>query len=204
MAGWWRTAQEALDAADQLVGVRPIARRYFAMNAFDGIVTTIGVVMGCMVAGIQESSVVLVTGLATSIAMGISGFWGAYLTEAAERKRSLDDLQQQTLTDLTETSVARASKLAVFVVTAVDGLSPFLGAVLVLTPFLGASWVEDVSVVYYASFATSLVTLFGLGAYLGRVSHSRMLPYAVKTCLAGGVALTVGYLLHLLPVAGPG
>lgn len=194
---WWRDTRELLDQADQLVGVRPIARRYFAMNAFDGVVTTIGVVMGSMVAGIEQGSVVFITGLVTSIAMGISGFWGAYLTEAAERKRSLDALERQTLTNLSDTSVARASRLAVIVVTAVDGLSPFLGAMVVLAPFLLTPWIADVSFLYYGSLTASLVTLSALGAYLGKVSGMAMLPYALKTCLAGAVAMGAGLILHL-------
>ena len=63
-----------------------IARRYFAMNAFDGVLTIIGVLMGNLVAGVSSAQIVLSTGLTTSGAMGISGLWGAYLTESAERK----------------------------------------------------------------------------------------------------------------------
>ena len=161
MRDWIRRIRQRLKGADQLVGVRPIARRYFAMNAFDGVVTTIGVVMGSMVAGIERPFVVLLTGFATSIAMGISGFWGAYLTEAAERQRSLDALQRQTLSDLSGSSVARASRVAVVIVTLVDGISPFLGAMLVLAPFLVAGWFTGIAGAYYASLAAALTDRAG-------------------------------------------
>ena len=72
---------------DKLANIGEIARRYFAMNAFDGVLTIIGVLMGNFMAGVQEPRIVVSTGLATCVAMGVSGLWGAYLTEAAERKR---------------------------------------------------------------------------------------------------------------------
>jgi predicted membrane protein (TIGR00267 family) len=200
MAGWFRRRREQILEADKIVGVRPIARRYFAMNAFDGVVTTIGIVMGSMVAGIEEGRIVLATGFVASVAMGISGFWGAYLTETAERHRSLDELERHTLTDLSGSSVGRASRLAVVVVTVVDGLSPFLGALVVLIPFLFARWIGDISSVYVASLATAVASLFALGAYLGHVSGERMWVYALKTSFAGLVAIGVGYLLRLLEV----
>lgn len=79
---------------DKLANISEIARRYFAMNAFDGVLTIIGVLMGNLVAGVNSAQIVLSTGLTTSVAMGISGLWGAYLTESAERKRDLGELSK--------------------------------------------------------------------------------------------------------------
>ncbi len=73
-------------------------------------------------------------GIATSIAMGISGMWGAYLTENAERRRELTELENVSLIDQSETSIGKASRFAVIVVSIVDGLSPFLSAIIVLIP----------------------------------------------------------------------
>ena len=68
---------------NRLSNIGEIARRYFAMNAFDGVLTIIGVLMGNFTAGVEEPRIVVTTGMTTCIAMGISGLWGAYLTEAA-------------------------------------------------------------------------------------------------------------------------
>ena len=70
----------------KLSEVGGIARRAFANNSFDGVLTMIGVVMGSFFVGVQDASVVLVTGLSTALAIGVSGGWGAYLTESAERR----------------------------------------------------------------------------------------------------------------------
>ena len=45
-----------------------IARRYFAMNAFDGVLTMIGVLMGNLSAGVNAPQIVVTTGLSTCVA----------------------------------------------------------------------------------------------------------------------------------------
>lgn len=180
---------------DRAVRIGGIARRYFAMNAFDGVVTIIGVLAGSRAAHIDRPEIVITTGLATAVAMGISGFWGAYLTESAERRRSLDDLGKQTLTDLRGTQLWRASRAAVVIVTLVDGLSPFGASVLVLLPFFAASLFTSMEQVYRASFALALLALFGLGVFLGRTARERALPYGLKTMVAGVVAILASLLL---------
>jgi len=121
---------------NQIVGITEIARRYFVMNAFDGILTTIGVLAGNYLAGVRDLSIPIQIGIATSIAMGISGLWGAYLTETAERKRELSELEKVSLIDQSDTSIGRASRFAVIIVSIVDGLAPALAALIVLTPLL--------------------------------------------------------------------
>lgn len=190
-----------LDAAsylreyDKLANISEIARRYFAMNAFDGVLTIIGVMMGNFIAGVNDARIVLSTGLATSIAMGISGLWGAYLTESAERKRDLDELSRVTLTDLTNTRIGKASRAAIVIVAIVDGLSPFLAALVVLLPFFIAVNSADLTLVYYISLGLALLTLFSLGLFLGRISQGRMIVYGFKTVLAGIVSIVISFFL---------
>jgi len=127
----------------RIAGVAEIARRYFAMNTFDGVLTTIGVLMGNYLAGVRDLAIPIRTGIATSIAMGVSGLWGAYLTETAERQRELHELERACLMDQTDTKIGRASRLAVVIVAVVDGLAPFLAALVVLVPLFLAGLVGD-------------------------------------------------------------
>jgi predicted membrane protein (TIGR00267 family) len=173
-----------------------IARRAFANNSFDGVLTMVGVVMGSFVAGVQDAPVVLVTGLSTALAIGISGGWGAYLTESAERSHAVDELEQFTLTELRDSKIGKASRMAVVMVAAVDGLSPFLAALLVLIPFFLAPLVPVIEHVYYASLGMSLLALFGLGLYLGRISRRNLVLSGVKTSIAGLVCIALSYALE--------
>jgi predicted membrane protein (TIGR00267 family) len=175
-----------------------IARRAFANNSFDGVLTMTGVVMGNFFVGVQDPKVVLVTGLSTALAIGISGGWGAYLTESAERHHAVGELEQFTLTELQDTKIGRASRMAVKLVAAVDGLSPFLSAFLVVIPFFFASMFPSIDYSYYASIAMALLSLFGLGIYLGRISQRNLLVSGLKTGLAGVVCMALSYFLEQL------
>lgn len=180
---------------DRLANISEIARRYFAMNAFDGVLTIIGVLMGNLTARVDNPKIVLSTGLATSIAMGVSGLWGAYLTEAAERKRDLVELSSQTLTDLNDTRIGRASRVAAVAVAVIDGLSPFLAALIVLTPFFATGLFPTLTWVYYTSLGMALLILFALGLFLGHISRGNLIIYGVKTVVAGVVSIIISLLL---------
>ncbi|MFA9492088.1 MAG: VIT1/CCC1 transporter family protein [Anaerolineales bacterium] len=190
-----RSALKRLREFDALVGINEIARRYFAMNAFDGALTIIGVVMGNLVAGVGNTRIVISTGLSTSIAMGISGLWGAYLTESAERDREMDELSRVTLVEMKKTRIGRASRLAVLIVALVDGISPFMTAVIILIPFFFASLFPSLQTVYFTSLTVALVVLFLLGVFLGRVSGKSWIGFGIRTVLAGIFSILIAFLL---------
>ncbi len=183
-----------------LSDVGEIARRYFAMNAFDGVLTMIGVLVGSYTAGITESRVVLTTGFTTALAMGISGLWGAALTESAERKRSLSALEAATLTNLEDTKLDKAGRVAVIIVTMADALAPVLASALVLLPFFLVRALGSISSAYYGSILIGLASLFALGVFLGRISRQSLTISGLKTVSAGIVSILVGLALH--PAAG--
>jgi len=180
----------------RIASIAEIARRYFAMNAFDGVLTTIGIVMGNYISGVSDADVAIRIGVATSISMGVSGLWGAYLTEAAERQRDLAELEKISLTNLGQTKIGRASRLAVAVVALVDGLAPFAAALIVLIPLFVAPLIGNILISYVLSLAVALVTLFGLGMFLGHISGRNLVGYGLRTIVAGIVAIALGFLLE--------
>lgn len=194
MRRWLQQLREYEDISE----VGEIARRYLAMNAFDGVLTMIGVLIGNYSAGVESTRVVLFTGLATSMAIGVSGFWGAYFTESAERKRDLNDLESYTLTGLEETKIGRASRVAAIVVSLVDGCAPFLAALVVLSPFFLAPLWGEIYRSYYLSLAMALGALFALGVFLGAISRENIALTGMKMIGAGLLSMALGYLLRLL------
>ena len=180
---------------DDIANIAEIARRSFGNNAFDGILTMIGVLIGSMASGVKDPRVVIITGLTTSVAIMISGAWGAYLTEISERKKSLNELGRSTLTDLNGSLIDRASRFAAVAVSLVDGLSPFLGAILVLIPFFFSSYFPDIYILYYSALGTALLALFALGVWLGYVAEENLFIYGLKTLLAGVVSMLIGSLI---------
>lgn len=190
-----RRITDNIQRYSRYVNIGEIARRYFAMNAFDGVLTIIGVLMGNFTAGVDDARIVVTTGLTTCVAMGISGLWGAYLTEAAERQRELLELEELTLTDLHETGLGEASRAAVVIVALVDGLSPFLAALIVLIPFFVPQLFPTLRWTYLTALGLAMAALFGLGAFLGRVSRQNIAIYGFRTVIAGAISIVISLLL---------
>ena len=161
-----------------------IARRLFVMNAFDGALTIMGVVIGTHFSGVSDAHIIITAGIAGSVAMGISGISGAYLAERAERKRDLKKLEMAMLKNLDDTQYARATEFASIVVAAVDGISPALTAAIIVIPYF---FVPDISMdwAFYASLVLGLAVLFTLGVFLARISDERPLISGIQMILVG-------------------
>ncbi len=194
---------EAIREYERITGFWEIARRALANNSFDGVLTMIGVLTGSYLGGIRHAGTVVRVGIAASISIGISGFSGAYLAESAERRRELAQLERVSLTNLDGTKLSRAANVAVAIVSLVDGLSPLFSSLLVLLPFLLASIIGNILVSYGLALVIGLVSLFGLGAFLGHISERSLLGYGLRTVLAGIVAVAINFLLPGGSANGP-
>jgi predicted membrane protein (TIGR00267 family) len=192
--------------------VAPIARRFFVMNAFDGSLTTLGIIMGAWISngGLIRFfssfifspdliSFVVLTGFATSVAMGVSGLWGSYLTEAAERTKEIKDLESSMACnegELKHSVFGKAQRFASIVAALVDGLSPAGAALLCLIPFfIGLPFNMPNPVVFPASLVMTFIVLFVLGMYLGRLSKTRLIISGVKMMIAGFMVIGLTLLL---------
>ena len=163
-----------------------ISRRYFVMNGFDGILTVLGITLSSYFLSISNPTVILATGFSASIAIGVSGFWIAFLTEEAEQKRTIDKLEEQMLVDLEGSVLTEASKVASIVNSFIDGFSPFFFGALSLSAFILVNLdFMSMDTGYLISFISSGILLFILGLFLGRISHQSLIIMGMKTTMAG-------------------
>lgn len=163
-----------------------ILRRYFVMNAFDGAMTSLGVTIGSYVTAIDDPRTVMGVILMSGVAMAVSGFSGTYMTESAERAHSLNELEGAMLVDLEETMYGRASRFVSLFAAIIDGSAPFIASIPCILPFAVAllGWLP-IHTAFYASVAASLVVLFVLGVFLGRISGRSILMSGLKMVVAG-------------------
>lgn len=185
----------------RITGFWRIARRALANNSFDGVLTMMGIVVGNYISEVYDAYTVIRVGIATSISIGVSGLWGAYLAETAERGRELGELERISLTDLSETKIGRAARVAVVVVSLVDGLSPLISSMIVLIPFFVAPLLGNILISYALSLVVALISLFGLGMFLGHISERSLVGYGLRTIVAGIVAVLINFLLPNGPAA---
>lgn len=181
----------------EVTGATKILRRYFAMNAFDGAMTSLGVVIGAYLSHIHEPRSVMGVILTSGIAMMVSGFSGTYMAESAERSRSLNELEDAMLVNLDDTMYGRASRFVSLFAALVDGSAPFIAAIPSLVPFLVVPGLLAIETGYMASVAAGLVTLFTLGVYLGKISGENILVNGVKMVLAGIAVALIALVLNL-------
>ena len=179
--------------------VGAITRRYFVMNAFDGALTMLGVVIGAYIAGVLEPIPIISAGIAGSIAMGASGMSGAYMTEKAERTKKIKDLEKAMLTDMKDGLHDRSHRFAAFFAAIVDGISPALAAMLVISPFfilnLGLITTE---MAFYLCIGLTLTVLVLLGIYLARISDESMIKYGIQMLAVGSITAALCIITSIL------
>jgi predicted membrane protein (TIGR00267 family) len=189
-----------------------IARRYLAMNAFDGALTMLGLILGGLItinpsipseAHLQFHAI-LVAAAGTSIAMAISGFSGSYLTESAERDREVEEIGKAMLSDMSDSMYAKATKTTSVVVALIDGSSPAIAAFIIIIPlFFVPSGILEMRLAFYFAIGICLALLFALGLFLGSVSKKNIWSYGAKTLFAGIMtAILMLIITYLTGVSG--
>lgn len=181
----------------KLIKGEEITRRYFVMNSFDGILTVLGILLGSFVSGVVVPHTIIKITLATGLAMFISGFFGTYVTEEAERKKDIEDLEHALLRNLDNSVFKNASKTVTFVSSIVDGISPLLASIVVISPFFFSNIIDGITAFYF-SLLLSFMFLFLLGIYLGRVAGEKRLKNGVKMLLVGVIAVLLMSVLGLV------
>jgi predicted membrane protein (TIGR00267 family) len=180
----------------QITEMGPIARRYFIKNGFDGSMTMLGIIVGAWVINVTQPEIVVTAGLGACLAMGISGISGAYLTEKAERKRDLKELECAMITKLNDSVINDASTFVSFYAALVDGGSPIVTALISLSPFFFVLYsLLTVQNAYLLSLIVTLITLFMLGIYLGKIAKENALLYGIQTLIAGVATVAIAMLL---------
>jgi len=167
---------------------RAIARRYFVTNGFDGALAMLGLTMGFHVGNTVPLQTVFNACVGTAIALMMSGLSSAYVSEAAERKRELRELEQAMVTALDDTAHGRAARYAPWLIALVNGLAPFMMSMIIITPLwfdvLGHPWPIPA---LETAIVLAFVVIFLLGVFLGRISGVFWLWSALRTLLIAAV-----------------
>jgi predicted membrane protein (TIGR00267 family) len=165
-----------------ILRAKNIARRYFITNGFDGALTILGMVTGFYISGMTDISIALSACLGATIALFISGLSSAYLSEKAERKKELLELEQALIRDLKASDYGRASRYLPIMIALVNGFSPLILCLLILSPLFLA---EQINFLFVSPFINSilvaLVSIFLLGVFLGKISQTFWLWSGLRT-----------------------
>jgi predicted membrane protein (TIGR00267 family) len=173
-----------------------IMRRYFVVNGFDGALTMLGLIMGFYVSDRVDLAVVITSCLAAALALGMSGISSAYISEAAERRRDLAQLEKAMGTSLDESHHAQAARWIPWLVALVNGIAPLLIALIIIVPL----WLARGGMVLgleplLAALVVALVIIFLLGVFLGRVGGIFWLWSGLQSLAVALVTVGLIYLI---------
>lgn len=170
----------------EITEVGAISRRYFVMNAFDGALTMLGVVIGASLAEIDNPMFIILTGFATAFAMAMSGLSGAYMAESAERLRELKSLEKAMLSNMDDTIHELASRFATYLTAVVDGVSPALAALIVISPFFFVNTgLVSMEMAFIVSVTLTMIVLLVLGMYLARMNDQSIIRHGLRMLIVG-------------------
>jgi predicted membrane protein (TIGR00267 family) len=172
-----------------------IMRRYFVVNAFDGALTMLGLIIGFLVNDLTDLSVILNACLGAAIALGMSGASSAYISESAERRRALGKLEDAMISDLQGSAHGEAVRGVALLIALVNGLAPLVISLLILIPlFLYKAGIPQTVSPLYSSIGVALLLVFLLGVFLGRIAGVFWLRSGAQTLLVAIVTATLIYL----------
>lgn len=169
-----------------------IARRYFVTNGFDGALTMLGLMVAFASRENVDISMAITACLGAAIALFMSGTSSAYLSEVAERKKELKELEQSLITDLSESDYGKASRYMPVMVALVNGLSPLLIALIIISPL----WLSQMGLVmpfspFIVAIIVAMLIIFLLGVMLGKVSNEFWLWTGVRTLSIAALTVLV-------------
>lgn len=173
-----------------------IARRYFVVNGFDGALTMLGLIIGFLVSTPVDLSVIISACLGAAIALGVSGFSSAYVSESAERQHALGQLEDAMARDLQESAHGEAARQVPFIIALVNGLAPLVISLIILIPlWLGKSGVSMPVPPLYIAIVIALLIIFLLGVFLGNISGISWLRSGMQTLFVAVLTMALIYLL---------
>ena len=180
----------------EITQANKIARRYFIMNSFDGIVTVLGVITGSLFSGVIDPAIILGIGVSTALAMGISGMSGTLIAEKTERDLELKRLEESMLSDLSNSLYAEAQRFTVIYVSIVDAISPLLASLFTLSPLVLSLFniIGDLEGIYL-SIATALIYLFIMGISMGALTKKNILIEGLKMVSIGLLTTVIIYVV---------
>jgi len=191
--------KEKIEHYEEITGMSKLARRYFVTNTFDGVLMLFGVLLASFLAGLMDPQVIVTMGLGAGAAIFVSGVWGTYLAEAAERTKSRKDLESKMLRNLEETKISEAERFATIYVSLSAGIAPLLAILFVLLPFFAsASSLIDLVTAYYLSFLFCMALFIFLGIFLGKLSKENLAISAAKSLFVGLVCAVIIYGISVL------
>jgi len=171
------------------------------MNSFDGALTILGILIATYFAQLFDPKIIIVASLGVIVSTGVSGVWGGYMAERAEKKRAKRELEKHLMRSLSKTRLEKEmKKVAVFMGLA-NGLSSSIVSFIAIIPFFFAALgLLQISLAFIISFIIILISLFSLGIFIGKIAEENMFFHGLMMVVVGIVVGVILYLFELVKI----
>ena len=173
-----------------------ILRRYFIVNGFDGALTMLGIIVGFYMSDSENLIVVMNACFGAAIALGMSGLTSAYMSESAEQKKQLSELENAMIKDLEGSAYGQAARYLPLITASINSLSPFVISLIIISPI----WIATQNFILpIGALESAMLIAFGivflLGVFLGYISKTNWLWSALRTLFIAIITASLVYLL---------
>ncbi len=177
----------------KILEAKSIARRMFVTNSFDGLLSSLGVILGSYISGASSPTNYIGGVAGAAFAMGFfSGFIATYMSERAERLRELRETEKAMLHSLRGSIYEKAARLVPLYVAMWSGFGAVVLPLVGIFPFIVEEFLEiglSIRSLVYVSTSIILAELFMLGVYLGHISGENKLISGLRLALIGFAAV---------------
>lgn len=179
--------------------IGPILRRFLINTLFDSTFMLLGITIGSAYLPNPNPSVILVTMISSSFALGISTGVSVYESESMERERRIAELEKALFRDLNNTKIEEEAKTATSIISLINFLTPLFSCAVIASPFfLVFLRILDIAIARLLSVGFAMGIIFFAGVYLGRVGTTNPWIKGLKMVAFGFLAFLICFLIQAL------
>ncbi len=185
-------------------------KRYLIRGFIDGVLSSLGVVIGASTAigatvgsnNTAASAIIIAAGIGGGVANGLSNILGASVGEKLVKELELSEIEKAMLKsggELRGTAVDQKLNEKLWSGAIYDGVATFIGSIIPVLPFIvGSLFLITDMISLYASITISLLLFFILGVYIGRIAKEHIIISGLKLVAFGVVTVIITTLIRTI------
>ena len=185
-------------------------KRYLIRGFIDGVLSSLGVVIGASTAigatvgsnNTATSAIIIAAGIGGGVANGLSNILGASVGEKLVKELELSEIEKAMLKsggELRGTAVDQKLNEKLWSSAIYDGVTTFIGSIIPVLPFIvGSLFLITDMISLYASITISLLLFFILGVYIGRIAKEHIIISGLKLVAFGVVTVIITTLIRMI------
>jgi predicted membrane protein (TIGR00267 family) len=184
-------------------------KRYLIRGFIDGVLSSLGVVIGASTAigatvgsnnTTAASAIIIAAGIGGGVANGLSNILGASVGEKLVKEIELSEIEKAMLKrggELRGTVVDEKLNEKLWFSAIYDGVATFIGSVIPVLPFIiGSLFLITDMISLYISIVLSLALFFILGIYIGKIAKEHIILSGLKLVAFGVVTVIITTLIR--------